>query len=42
MNSMAGMERPDPDELLGKLQREEAREQRGRLKIFFGASAGVG
>ncbi len=39
---MAGMERPDPDELLGKLQREEAREQRGRLKIFFGASAGVG
>ncbi|ODP32728.1 two-component system sensor histidine kinase KdbD [Pandoraea sp. ISTKB] len=39
---MAGMERPDPDELLGKLQRDEAREQRGRLKIFFGASAGVG
>ncbi|AJP59787.1 two-component system sensor histidine kinase KdbD [Pandoraea vervacti] len=36
------MERPDPDELLGKLQRDEAREQRGRLKIFFGASAGVG
>lgn len=39
---MAGMERPDPDELLGKLQRDEARERRGRLKIFFGASAGVG
>lgn len=39
---MPGMERPDPDELLDKLQREEAREQRGRLKIFFGASAGVG
>ncbi|WP_150623640.1 sensor histidine kinase [Pandoraea captiosa] len=36
------MERPDPDELLGKLQRDEARERRGRLKIFFGASAGVG
>ncbi|APD13538.1 sensor histidine kinase [Pandoraea pulmonicola] len=36
------MERPDPDELLDKLQRDEAREQRGRLKIFFGASAGVG
>ncbi|AKM32444.1 two-component system sensor histidine kinase KdbD [Pandoraea faecigallinarum] len=36
------MERPDPDELLGKLQRDEAREQRGRLKIFFGACAGVG
>ncbi|WP_353193210.1 sensor histidine kinase KdpD [Pandoraea pnomenusa] len=39
---MAGTERPDPDELLDKLQRDEAREQRGRLKIFFGASAGVG
>ncbi len=39
---MAGMERPDPDELLDKLQRDEAREQRGRLKIFFGACAGVG
>lgn len=39
---MAGMERPDPDELLDKLQRDEARGQRGRLKIFFGASAGVG
>ena len=39
---MAGMERPDPDELLDKLHRDEAREQRGRLKIFFGASAGVG
>ncbi|QHE94970.1 DUF4118 domain-containing protein [Pandoraea fibrosis] len=36
------MERPDPDELLDKLQRDEARDQRGRLKIFFGASAGVG
>ncbi|WP_287496436.1 sensor histidine kinase KdpD [Pandoraea sp. CB10b_02] len=36
------MERPDPDELLDKLQRDEAREQRGRLKIFFGACAGVG
>jgi len=36
------MERPDPDELLDKLQRDEAKRQRGRLKIFFGASAGVG
>ncbi len=36
------MERPDPDELLDKLQREEAKRQRGKLKIFFGASAGVG
>ncbi|SIT71543.1 two-component system, OmpR family, sensor histidine kinase KdpD [Burkholderia sp. b14] len=36
------MERPDPDELLNKLQREEEKKQRGKLKIFFGASAGVG
>ncbi|WJF91616.1 sensor histidine kinase KdpD [Paraburkholderia bonniea] len=36
------MTRPDPDALLDKLQRDEAKRQRGRLKIFFGASAGVG
>ena len=36
------MNRPDPDSLLDKLQRDEAKAQRGRLKIFFGASAGVG
>jgi len=34
--------RPTPDELLERLQRDEARRRRGRLKIFFGASAGVG
>jgi two-component system, OmpR family, sensor histidine kinase KdpD len=34
--------RPDPDALLAKVQREEARRRRGRLKIFFGAAAGVG
>ena len=36
------MDRPDPDELLDRIQRDEDRQQRGRLKIFFGASAGVG
>ncbi|OTP78415.1 sensor histidine kinase [Caballeronia sordidicola] len=36
------MDRPDPDELLNKIQRDEEKQQRGRLKIFFGASAGVG
>ncbi|WP_429304691.1 DUF4118 domain-containing protein [Paraburkholderia sp. GAS199] len=36
------MTRPDPDQLLDKLQRDEEKRQRGRLKIFFGASAGVG
>jgi two-component system sensor histidine kinase KdpD len=35
-------ERPDPDALLQRVQRDEARSRRGRLKIFFGASAGVG
>ncbi|HEX4508641.1 MAG TPA: DUF4118 domain-containing protein, partial [Burkholderiaceae bacterium] len=35
-------ERPDPDALLARLHAEEAAARRGRLKIFFGASAGVG
>ncbi|NUZ08255.1 DUF4118 domain-containing protein [Piscinibacter koreensis] len=39
---MTGDDRPDPDQLLQQVQRDEARERRGRLKIFFGASAGVG
>ena len=39
---MADPERRDPDKLLAAVQREEARARRGRLKIFFGASAGVG
>lgn len=34
-------ERPNPDALLRAMQREQPR-QRGRLKIFFGACAGVG
>ena len=39
---MTDAERRDPDELLAALEREQARARRGRLKIFFGASAGVG
>ncbi len=35
-------ERPDPDVLLAEVNAAAARERRGRLKIFFGASAGVG
>lgn len=35
-------QRPDPDQLLAHVQAEEARAKRGRLRIFFGASAGVG
>ncbi|CAK0763517.1 sensor histidine kinase KdpD [Gammaproteobacteria bacterium] len=34
--------RPDPDWLLDKIKEEEIRAARGDLKIFFGASAGVG
>jgi len=34
------MERPDPDAILAKVKAEES--QRGKLKIFFGAVAGVG
>lgn len=36
------VERPDPDALLAKVEREHAKARRGRLKIFFGAAAGVG
>ena len=35
-------QRPDPDALLAKVQRDEAKAKRGKLKIFFGATAGVG
>jgi two-component system sensor histidine kinase KdpD len=39
---MTDERRPDPDALLAAIQRQEAREERGRLKIFFGMAAGVG
>src|SRR5438445_2371158 len=34
--------RPDPDALLTRVQAEEAQQACGTLKIFFGATAGVG
>jgi two-component system sensor histidine kinase KdpD len=34
--------RPDPDALLAKVSEEERSSSRGRLRIFFGAIAGVG
>ena len=34
--------RPDPDALLARVEREENQRRRGRLKVFFGAAAGVG
>ena len=43
MNGNMGNEgRPNPDELLKKVQREEAEAARCELKIFFGACPGVG
>lgn len=39
---MSDAARPDPDALLARVQREEAKTGRGKLKIFFGATAGVG
>ncbi len=35
-------QRPDPDELLARVQAEDEQPERGKLKIFFGAAAGVG
>lgn len=39
---MSDEPRPDPDALLAQLRDEERRDQRGRLRIYFGSSAGVG
>jgi two-component system, OmpR family, sensor histidine kinase KdpD len=35
-------QRPDPDLLLAKVKRQEAEGRRGKLRIYFGSSAGVG
>src|SRR5215475_15208681 len=35
-------QRPNPDELLARMQAEESGYRRGKLKIFFGYAAGVG
>ena len=39
---MSEAERPDPDALLAQMKREETESARGKLKIFFGMSPGVG
>jgi two-component system sensor histidine kinase KdpD len=39
---MINDERPNPDELLVRVQEAESRAHRGRLRIFFGYAAGVG
>lgn len=35
-------QRPDPDALLARVQEQERKAARGKLRIYFGASAGVG
>ena len=35
-------QRPDPDALLARVQAAEAKQARGKLKVFFGAAPGVG
>ena len=42
MADVTDQPRPDPDALLAQVQQTDARSRRGRLKIFFGAAAGVG
>jgi two-component system sensor histidine kinase KdpD len=39
---MSEDERPDPDQLLRQLKRQEESSKRGRLRVFLGMSAGVG
>ena len=40
--SFNDQQRPDPDTLLAQVQQQERRAARGRLRIYLGASAGVG
>ncbi|MBE0624122.1 MAG: sensor histidine kinase KdpD [Burkholderiales bacterium] len=42
MSAFEPEKRPDPDALLARVQQDDARQRRGKLKVFFGASAGVG
>ncbi len=42
MNLPGDAARPDPDVLLAQVRQQERRAARGRLRVYFGASAGVG
>jgi two-component system sensor histidine kinase KdpD len=42
MNPLPPDSRPDPDDLLGRIQAEDKQRAHGHLKIFFGYAAGVG
>ena len=39
---MQNESRPNPDELLVQIKKEEQKKKRGKLKIYLGMSAGVG
>ena len=39
---MSEVQRPDPDALLAQIRQDQQRQARGRLRIYFGSSAGVG
>jgi len=39
---MTEQERPNPDVMLAALQKEDAKKNRGKLKVFFGMAPGVG
>ncbi|KQR55368.1 DUF4118 domain-containing protein [Acidovorax sp. Leaf160] len=39
---MPEIDRPDPDALIAQLRSDEAGQRTGRLRIYFGANAGVG
>ncbi|MDP8985137.1 MAG: two-component system sensor histidine kinase KdpD [Pseudomonadota bacterium] len=40
--TLSSEQRPDPDSLLAKVRLEETKARRGKLRIYFGSSAGVG
>jgi two-component system sensor histidine kinase KdpD len=40
--SLSSELRPDPDSLLAKVKQQELKARRGKLRIYFGSSAGVG
>ncbi len=42
MCPMPPINRPDPDDILARIQAEDKQRARGHLKIFFGYAAGVG
>ncbi|HZX27199.1 MAG TPA: DUF4118 domain-containing protein, partial [Telluria sp.] len=39
---MPELQRPDPDALLAQVQQQERKAHRGKMRLYFGASAGVG